>query len=149
MVRAQRCLVAGGRVGWGMWDVRGGFGNSRLEVVKQRMISKCPKLWEQWGTYIEAFFRARVFEVEWDSKFRGTGKTNVGVPQGSPLSPVIFLIFMAPILEDMEEAITAAIRRYGRTTQTLDIGLPSYGDDIFAGILDASGTIDVEAVPTE
>ena len=34
VVRAQRCLEKGGRVGWGMWDVKGGFGNLREAVVR-------------------------------------------------------------------------------------------------------------------
>ena len=33
---------------------------------------------------------------------KGKGRTNVGAPRGSPLSLLIFLIYIAPILEDME-----------------------------------------------
>ena len=70
----------------------------------------------------------RSFAVSWDGKDRGVGKTNVGVPQGSPLSPVLFLIWMAPILEEMERRI--------RWEVGVDIELPSYVDDIHPGIYD-------------
>ena len=59
---------------------------------------------------------------------RGRGKTNVGAPQGSPLSPVIFLIYMAPILEAMEERV--------RTATNLEVELPSYVDDILVSVTD-------------
>jgi len=45
----------------------------------------------KWIPWVIEFFRAREFELEWDRKVRGKGKTNIGAPQGSPLSPVIFL----------------------------------------------------------
>ena len=57
--------------------------------------------------------------------------TNIGVPQGSPLSPVVFLIWMAPILEEMEWRV--------RQVTGTDIKLPSYMDDIHLGIYDWSG----------
>ena len=77
------------------------------------------------------FFRARQFAISWDRKDTGQGMTNIGVPQGSPLSPVVFLIWMAPILEEME-------RRVCQVTGT-DIELPLYVDDIHLGIYDWSG----------
>ena len=39
-----------------------------------------------------SFMWERSFAVLCDGKARGGGKTNVGVPKGSPLSPVVFLI---------------------------------------------------------
>jgi len=49
-----------------------------------------------------AFSRPRVFDIEWDGKTRGKGKPNIGAPQRSPLLLVIFLIWMATILKEME-----------------------------------------------
>lgn len=59
---------------------------------------------------------------------RGEGKTNLGVPQGFPLLPVIFLIWMAPILEEMERRI--------RWELGVAIELPSQVNDIHLGIYD-------------
>ena len=50
------------------------------------------------------------------------------MPQGSPLSLVIFLIWMAPILEEMERRV--------REEVGVEIELPSYVDDIHLGIYD-------------
>ena len=64
------------------------------------------------------------------------GKTNMGVPQGSPLSPVIFLIFMVPILEEMEAKLTQELQT--------NIEIPSYVDDILVCMLDRSGTANIK-----
>lgn len=40
--------------------------------------------------------------MEWDRKMRGKGKTNVGATKGSPVSPIIFLIWMALIIKKIE-----------------------------------------------
>lgn len=67
-----------------------------------------------------------------------TGKTNMEAPQGSPLSPVVFLIFMASILEAMENRIRAATG--------LETELPSYVDDILASIMDPRATKNMDQV---
>lgn len=51
----------------------------------------------------------------------------MGVPQGSPLLPVVLLIYMALILEDMEPQMSVAI--------CLDIEVLSYVKDIMACVL--------------
>ena len=83
-------------------------------------------------------FRQRDFTIEWDDEIRGNGKTKVGVPQGSPLSLVVFLIYMAPILEDMEQHVSVATG--------LDIEVPSYIDDIMACVLDMGGVENLKEV---
>ena len=87
------------RVVWVMEGVKGGFQNVRWEVVRDRINGTTA---EGWLRCLKTFFREREFTMEWDGKVRGKGRTNVGAPQGSPLWPVIFLIYMAPILEEME-----------------------------------------------
>ena len=82
-------------------------------------------------------FRKREFSMEWDGVTKGRGRTNVGVPQGSPLPPVIFLIFMAPILEEIEAKLTAELQT--------NIEIPSYGDDILVCILDKEKKGDMKA----
>ena len=52
----------------------------------------------KWKRWTSEFMKERSFKVSWDGVDRGEGKTNLGVLQGFPLSPVIFLIWMAPIL---------------------------------------------------
>jgi len=70
--------------------MKGGFQNVREEnVVRELEKSEKGRKWISW---CQEFFRAREFEMEWDRKVRGRGRTNVGAPQGSPVSPVLFLI---------------------------------------------------------
>ena len=140
VVKAQRCLEKGRRVGWGMWDVRGGFGNSRLEVVEHRIQQTNTEIWQRWGGYIKNFFRPRSFEVEWDGKVRDSSRTNIGVPEGSPLSPLIFLIYMATILDEIEQRLTQETAWRGKT---LDVECPSFVDDIMASLMDWEGTRDL------
>ena len=99
VTRVQHCLSAGGKAGWGLWDVKGGFQNVKKDMVVRKLQET--KEGKRWSGWISKFYRQRDFTIEWDGKIRGHGKTNVGVPQGSPLSSVVFLIYMAPILEDM------------------------------------------------
>jgi len=76
---------------------------------------------------VKEFFQAREFELEWDGKVRGKGKINVGAPQRSPLSQVIFLIWMAVIITKIEEALK-------REWQCGDLEQPSYVDDLHLGV---------------
>jgi len=125
VTKAQRCLARGGRVGWAFWDVKGGFQNVRkVDVIRQLRKSEEGR---KWIPYIQDFLRSRQFEVEWDGIVRGKGRTNVGAPQGSPLSPLIFLIWMAPIIEKMEEEVR-------RVWPTLEIKLRSHVDDLHLGV---------------
>ena len=97
-------------------------------------------MWGRWGGYIKTFFRLRSFELEWDGKVRGFGQTNIGVPQGSPLSPVVFLVYMAPILDEIESRLTQETAWRGKT---LDVECPSFVDDIMASLMDWEGTRDM------
>ena len=75
----------------------------------------------------------REFEVAWDGSVRGRGAAAKGVPQGSPLSPVLFLVFMAPILEEMELRVKGEVDR-------VDFQFPSYVDDLHCGQYDMRTT---------
>ena len=85
----------------------------------------------RWTLWMKNFLRPRQLTISWDGKDRGNGKTNVGAPQGSPPSLVVFLIWMAAILKKMEKRI--------RQVTGTDIELQSYVDDIHLGIYDWTG----------
>jgi len=82
---------------------------------------------KKWIPWVKEFFRAREFDLECDGKMRGKGKTNIGALQESPLLPVIFLIWMAPIITKMEEALKAK-------WPSFDLELPSYMEDLHLGV---------------
>ena len=121
VVSARQCLDHGGSVGWAFWDVKGGFQNVRSADVLSR-IGRCGPL-RCWLSWLERFMSPREFEVAWDSSVRGRGAAAKGVPQGSPPSPVLFLVFMAPILEEMERRVREEVGR-------VDVQFPSYVDDL-------------------
>ena len=70
------------------------------DVIKELEKSEEGRKWIPW---VRRFFRARKLVMECDGKKRGRGKTNIGAPQRSPLSPVIFLIWIAPIITKIEK----------------------------------------------
>ena len=125
VVRARACMDGGGSVGWGFWDVKVGFQN----VVGEEVLRG---LGEVEGTrglcgWVEQFVAPRDFEVSWDGRVRGVGRLSTGVPQGSPLSPVLFLVWMAPILTEMERRIKEEVPGVG-------VEFPSYVDNLHCGL---------------
>lgn len=109
---------------WVMEDVKGGFSN----VLGQQVLDLCKKgrcRWLKW------FFRPRQFKVEWDEKVRGSGSANVGVPQGSQLSPVVLLIWMASILEKLENMK----EEVGEGVGVVGVGIPAFIDDMCADVI--------------
>ena len=81
------------------------------------------RTWIQW---VWRFFRARRVDLEWDTKARGRGITNLRAIQDLPLSPIIFLIWMPPIIKKMEIVI--------KEVATYDNELPSYNDNLHVNI---------------
>ena len=127
VVKARHCLDHGGSVGWAFWDVKGGFQNVRSADELNRIV-RCSPL-RCWLSWLERFMSLREFEVAWDGSVRGRGAAAKGVPQGSPLSPVLFLVFMAPILEEIERRVREEVGR-------VDIQFPSYVDALHCGLYD-------------
>lgn len=71
----------------------------------------------------------REFEVVWDAKASGKRAAAKGVPQSSPLWPVLFLIYMDQILEEMKWRDKEEV---GRET----VCFPSYVDDLHCRLYD-------------
>ena len=75
---AMKVLDGGRSVGWGFWDVKGGFQNVVGEEVlgSVSVVEEC----RQWCKWLGAFLSPREFEVSWDGMVRGAGWTDRGVP---------------------------------------------------------------------
>jgi len=62
VTKAQRCMARGGAVGWGLWDVKGGFQNVWEEdVIRELEKSEEGRKWIPW---CKEFFKAREFEMK-------------------------------------------------------------------------------------
>ena len=69
VVKARACMDEGGSVGWGFWDVKGGFQN----VVDEEVLGLLRGVEGTRGLcgWVEQFVAPRDFEVSWDGKVRG------------------------------------------------------------------------------
>ena len=126
-VKVRQCLQNGGLVGWAFWDVKGGFQNVQSAEVLNR-IGGCGPL-RCWLSWLERFMSPWEFEVAWEGSVRSRAAAAKGVPQGSPLFPVLFLVSMAPVLEEMERRVKEEVGR-------VDVQSPSYVDDLHCGLYD-------------
>ena len=73
----------------GFFDVKGGFQNVTWKGVKHVVQKEGLKKWAPW---LGEFCKAREVIMSWDGMDRGVIQVERGVPQGSPLSPVVFLL---------------------------------------------------------
>ena len=65
-------------MGWGFWDVKGGFQN----VVKDEVLGGLASVGGTRGLcgWVEQVVSEREFKVSWDGKVRGVCRSMVGVP---------------------------------------------------------------------
>ena len=135
VTRAQRTLARGEVAGAVMEDVKGVFNIVRRKKLIQQMETKAGG--RKCISWVKRFMGKRNFIVEWDGKTRGKGEAGEEVPQVSPLSSILLLIFLAPTIYKMEEALRKAI-------PGLQIDINSYVDDIALSITDTDGTSNME-----
>ena len=117
-----------------MEDVKGAF-----NIVKSRRLLEQLESTDrgsEWMTWVKNFMDKREFTVEWDGTSRGKGQAGEGVPQGSPLSPILFLIYLAPTIYKMED-------RLRRSMPGLQVEINSYVDDLALTIFDEDGLVDM------
>ena len=99
---AQLSLKKGKQVAWALGDVKSAFNYVQKNTVLDKLRGHgCEGL----TRYIHWFFQPRQATLSWDGENRGTTIVGAGVPQGSPLSPVVFLIAIAKVLEDADTRI--------------------------------------------
>ena len=97
---AQLSLKKGKQVAWALGDVKSAFNY----VLKNTVLAKLKgyRGCEGLTRYIHWFFQPRQATISWDGENWGTTVVEASVPQGSPLSPVVFLIAIAKALEDAD-----------------------------------------------
>lgn len=122
--RAEQAVRSKGRAHLLCFDVKSAFNIVRKDAVI-RQLQGTPA--EQWIPHVERFLTSRDFQMWWDNRARGQGSMTHGAPQGSPLSPILFLIFLKPLLEAIENFATQVTQTTHKRAQ---VYVTSYVDDI-------------------
>lgn len=107
------------RIAVGFFDVKGGFQNVKWEGIRYAAELQGLKRWAPW---LGEFCKARNIIMSWDGVDRGEIRVEKGVPQGSPLSPILFLLYVADMMREIETSL--------RRDLATRIGVVSYVDDM-------------------
>jgi hypothetical protein len=83
-------------------DVAGAFDNvSHARLIHNLRKRRVPNTLVRW---IEDFLRERQTEIRLGNYTLESSRVNAGIPQGSPISPILYLFYNADLLEDCENA---------------------------------------------
>lgn len=96
-------------------DVKGAFDNVYLKRLLNTLIQKdfpCPA--QKW---VESFLSKRTARVAFDGEMENMTPVSTGIPQGSPVSPILLLLYISPLFEELEKEHPSA-------------RCPSYIDDV-------------------
>lgn len=96
-------------------DVKGAFDN----VSKERLINtlKDMKFPEQLIGWVKDFMSKRLIKLSFDGQIEKLKPVKTGIPQGSPISPILFLLYLTPLFNELERKMPS-------------IKKPSYIDDL-------------------
>ncbi|KAM5347429.1 hypothetical protein ACJ41O_010434 [Fusarium nematophilum] len=83
-------------------DISGAFDNIDREKLLEILIEKGLPAWLV--VFIWSFLSCRSTVLKMPGSTTEPFFVNIGIPQGSPLSPILFLFFAAPILELIDES---------------------------------------------
>ena len=81
-------------------DIKGAFDH----VSTNHLLRICQKLGlpKNLCFWIESFMQNRMIQLAFDGEIQDKTKVEVGIPQGSPISPVLFLIYIRDIFSSIE-----------------------------------------------
>ncbi|KAF4988222.1 hypothetical protein FGRMN_9892 [Fusarium graminum] len=107
-------------------DIAGAFDNVSREMLLQILADK--GLPEQFLRMMQSFLSERSTALKLPRSTSDPTLVNVGIPQGSPLSPLLFLFFAAPLLEMLNK----------KTLAGFHIRTISYVDDTYIVVVSQS-----------
>lgn len=96
-------------------DVKGAFDNvSKVRLLETMDQMRFPSCVIQWTRH---FMSSRLIALAFDGQKEGLNPVETGIPQGSPCSPILFLIYLKPLFDELER-------------HKLGLDFPSYMDDV-------------------
>ena len=78
-------------------DLAGAFDNVSHDRLLETILKKGLPMWIH--NIVRAFLKGRTTSLLFDNHTSHPIQTATGIPQGSPLSPILFLLFISPLLE--------------------------------------------------
>src|SRR5690606_653438 len=82
-------------------DVKGAFDNvSRVRLLQTMRQMRIPTPLVHW---VEHFMTERSIQLAFDGQREGMVPVDTGIPQGSPVSPILFLIYLKPLFDVLEK----------------------------------------------
>jgi hypothetical protein len=84
-----------------LMDVRGAFDN----VAKTRLLNTMRELRipNPMVAWIDSFLSHRTTALAFDGKKEAMSPVQTGIPQGSPVSPILFLLYLRPLFDELEK----------------------------------------------
>src|SRR5690349_17351074 len=96
-------------------DVKGAFDNvSRERLLATMKQMRLPSPMVNW---VEQFMSKRTIQMAFDGQMEGLEAVETGIPQGSPVSPILFLVYLKPLFDKLEK-------------DHPNLQFPSYIDDV-------------------
>lgn len=91
--RQKRCIVS-----TVFLDIKGAFDHvSKVKLIACLTNLKLPLSFISW---VECFLSDRSIQLMFDGQVQSSTDINIGVPQGSPISPMLFLIYIRDLVQD-------------------------------------------------
>lgn len=88
-------------------DMKGAFNNGYLKCLLNTMIEQdLPLPLQKW---VVSFLRNRTARLTFNGDTEEMSPVSTGIPQGSPMSPILFLLYLPPLYDKLEKKHPEAI----------------------------------------
>lgn len=115
-------------------DMGGAYDNVFRQKLLEMLVEKGMPRWVV--DFIKSFLSNRWAHFEMPGLVSEPFRLNTGIPQGSPLSPVLFLLFATPLLDQLPVGLRTV--RIGQSSKPVSLYAFSFVDDIY--LIAVSGT---------